>query len=172
MNICIIGNEDISYNWDIELENKDIIVRIFPNVFRDLYDRAYFQKEHHCILNGLYKDEDSFDLTFEQREFIQNYNIIKFMKIDRDKDLIKLDRAFGLKSFLHLARGEKFRTYIEEMESRFKNTFSSEARALLYYCFTYKEDTIHSYKFGFNSKKQTPEKKFINSLSLNLVKND
>lgn len=172
MNICIIGNESTSVRWDAELINKDIIVRIFPNLYNEIYNETFFQKEHHAILNGLYNSEETFDISADQREALKRFHKIKFMYINRDKDLIKLADNFGIDTFRHLARDQGFFQYISEMEERFKNKFSVEVKTLLYYCYTNRESNIYSYRFGFKSKKLTPEKKFINSLYLNHIAHD
>ena len=172
MNICIIGNEYSVINWDSALQDKDLIVRIFPNVFDNLYSDEFFSKEHHGIINGLYNDETSFDLLEYQREILKKYNKIKFIYVNRDKDLCNLANVFGLEAFRHLARDTSFYRYILEMEERFKDKFSSEVRTLLYYCNNNKDDIIHTYKFGFKNKKLTPEKIFINNLNLNHIAHD
>ena len=172
MNISIIGNEVIPINWDKELYDKDIIVRIFPNVFNDIYNVDLFNKEHHAILNGLYNNETSFDLIPDQRDSLLKYHKIKFMYINRDKDLVELINNFKLESIRHLANDQLFKAYMEEMEHRYGSRFSVESKTLLYYCFTYRDDIIHSYRFGLKNNKTTSEKKFINSLALNHIAHD
>jgi hypothetical protein len=172
MKICLIGNETNTIDWNSSLQDKDIVVRIFPNVFDSLYSDEYFNKEHHAIINGLYNDETTFDLLEFQREYLKKFHKIKFINVNRDKDLVNLANYFSLESFRHLARDTVFFSYINEMESRFKNKFSTEIKTLLYYCHTYKDDYIHTYRFGFKNKKNDREKEFINNLRLNHISHD
>jgi len=172
MNICIIGNEDNTVNWEQELKDKDIIVRVYPNTFDQLYDDSLFTKEHHAILNGNYSNETNFDLIPDEIEFLKKYNKILFMNINKEKNLLRLVDVFYIHSIRHLANDHPFKEYIKQMEGRFDDIFSLHIKTLLYYCFTYKDDTIHTYKFGLKTKKLTKEKKFINSLYLNHISHD
>jgi len=149
MLIAILGNGPSinKVNWDEELKDKDIIVRMHHGGFQEIYNKQYFKKEHHLILSGYFKNSDTLDLSKEQQNYIKNYKKIKFVYLASNINTLKLINRFGNDSVIHLFNNT-FSSYIDKTMKLYKGKpFSTGVMAILYYIFYYPDSKLFLYGF-------------------------
>jgi hypothetical protein len=165
MHIAILGNGPSvnTVNWDKELKDKDIIVRIHYGGFKNIYNEKYFNKEHHLILSGYFKNSETLDLSYDEQCYLKKYTKIKFVYGSKKIDILKLMHRFGKDSLYHLFN-KQFMLFVEDAldqyskKFNFKNTilqdksFSTGIMTILYYIFYYPCSKIFLYGFNLDPK--------------------
>lgn len=171
MNIAIIGNgPDINKieNWEKELADKDIIIRIKRGGPKKIYNESLFtNKKHFLFLREFYNilqlDSNDIDYILKYYEpIIYNTNSDNIESIKRalkklkcnDESFLRIVKSFEAVKNKKIINAERqIDTLLIDLKEKYLPdplTFSTGAVAILYFRTLYEDANIFLYGFNFD----------------------
>jgi len=166
MKIAILGNGpslNSIKNWNLELKDKDIIVRIKGGGTKHIYSDELFKIKHYIVFRDFYS------LARHSREDVEhvfkNYTVLSLdntntSSIYRILNFLKTFNAtcktvLNIKKTQLILASKKDNLFFNKIEKMYLNnlTLSTGMRTILYFYNNFKDSKIYLYGFDFDNSK-------------------